>query len=209
VERWYTWQKIRHQAAIAGSVTDAQTTKGIGRAVVSIKDGPEAFMKWLATKKKQFGDKWETLAERPDRYRTSSDGHFHFIDLPNGTYTLSAELPGSGSRFSDAEAQATVARDAQGKIAMAAADIALPPTSIKGKVTGKNNQPVLLAEVRVKGSGERAFSDKQGEYLVSGIEIGERTVEIRAQGYQKASKAIQFNDDEIGAVKTLDFALAT
>ena len=139
--------KVRHQIAISGKVTDVQTNKVIGGALVAIKDGPEAFKTWLETRKKRFGDQWEIMDKRPARVKSAADGHLHFLNLPDGEYTLAAKLPGSGSRYDAAEVQATVSTDTAGNITMAVADIALPPTSIKGKITGKDNEPVLLAEV--------------------------------------------------------------
>jgi hypothetical protein len=77
-----------------------------------------------------------------------------------------------------------------------------------------------MAEVSMKGSGERTFSDAQGQYVLAGIEpielkngasvggrpaITERTVRVSAQGYSDASKQVALN--EAGALKTLDFEL--
>ena len=147
-----------------------------------------------------------TLVERPDRTLTVEDGHFHFLDLPDGQYTLEASLPGSGTRFGTAQAQATVER-AQGKIAMAAADIALPPTTLKGRITSQNqNKPVFMAQVRVKGSGESAFTDSNGCYLLAGLEAGNRTLLVSATGYQPlAPQTVQLS--AAGAVQTKDIIL--
>lgn len=182
-----TWEIVRHQVAIAGRVTDAQTGRAIARALVSILAAPAEFTNWLALRRLEHGDRWLALVERPDRTLTVEDGHFHFLDLPDGQYTLEASLPGSGTRFGTAQAQAIVARDAQGKIAMAAADIALPPTTLKGRITSQiqnQNKPVVMAQVRVKGSGESAFTDSDGCYLLAGLEAGNRTLLVSATEYQ-------------------------
>jgi len=176
---------VRHQVAIAGRVTDAQTGKSISGAQVDITAGPSR-----------------------DRSRTAEDGHFHFLDLPDGKYVLNASLPGLGERYGTAEVQAEVSRDAQENIKIAAADMALQPTTVKGRVTrGGATQaiPVVVAEVRIKGSGERTFSDGQGNYLLTSLQPGKRTVQVYAQGCQPASKTAELND--AGSVQTLDFTL--
>ena len=202
------WEIVRHAVAIAGRVTDAQTGRAIGRAQVSITDGPLAFNEWLANYAKQYGDKWEIMMERPDQIRTAADGHFHFMDLPDGQYTLRASLPGSGTRYGTTQQVATVSRNAQGNITMAIADIALPSTTLKGRVAKQNNDPVVMAGVRVKRSGERAFSDGEGRYLLTALEASEeqeRTLLVSAQGYQQVSQNVLL--DHAGVEKTLDFVL--
>jgi hypothetical protein len=202
------WEEVRHQVAIAGRVTDAQTSQAIGRARVSITDGPLAFNNWLANHARQYGDRWETMMWRPDRIRTAADGHFHFMDLPDGQYTLTGSLPGSGTRYGTTQQVATVYRDAHGNITMAVADMTLPPTTLKGRIARQDNDPVVMAEVRVKGSGERVFSDGEGRYLLAGLEASderERTLLVTAQGYQQASQNVLL--DQAGAEKTVDFVL--
>ena len=166
----------RRQVAIAGRVTDAQTEKAIARARVEITDGPPVFEERLALKARQHGNRWTVMAERPDRIHTAADGHFHFLDLPDGDYTLVASLPASGTRYGTAQTTVTLSSemiDEQRDITMATADIALPPPSLKGKITEQgSDNPVVMAEVRVQGSGERTFTDGQGEYLLTGLEVG-------------------------------------
>jgi hypothetical protein len=144
------------------------------------------------------------VAERPDRTRTASDGHFHFLDLPDGQYTLTASLPGAGSRYGTAQVEATVSRDAEGNISMVTADIALPPTTIRGRVVDQDNNPVGMAEVRVVGSGERTFSNAdieapteiQGQYRLTGLEAGKRTVLVSARGYTTATQTVQLTQGD-------------
>jgi hypothetical protein len=199
------WVIVRHAVAIAGRVTEAQTGKPVSGARVRITDGPPAFTKWLAARAKEYGRRWAAMDERPDRALSRGDGHFHFLDLPDGTYSLEATLPGSGSRFGTAEAAATVSRDAEGHINLAAAAISLPATTIKGQITGQDDAPVVMAEVRVKGSGERVFTDTQGRYLLGGLEAGERRVDVAAPGFQPASSTATLG--EAGALLTLDVVL--
>lgn len=35
------------------------------------------------------------MTERPDRTTTGADGHFHFMDLPNGDYEIRVTAPGA------------------------------------------------------------------------------------------------------------------
>jgi Carboxypeptidase regulatory-like domain len=199
------WEIVRHQVAIAGRVTDAQTGRAIGGARVGITVAPAAFTDWLAIREIQYGAHWAAMVERPDQTRTAADGHFHFLDLPDGQYTLTASLPWSGGRYSTAGRQAMVSRDAQGTITMAAANIALPPTTLKGEITDQDGDRVALVEVRVQGSGERTFSDAQGRYVLVGLEIGQRTVLVFAQGYQPGFQTVTLSP--AGTVQTLNMVL--
>lgn len=196
---------IRHQVAIAGQVTNAQTGRSLEGVRVEITAAPAAFTDFLKLRKIQFEQSWEKMAERPDRTNTMADGSFRFLDLLDGQYKLTASLPGAGSRYGRADAIVTVTRDSQGKIARAAAQIALPPTTIKGKITAQGAGALQMAEVRVKGSGESTFSDAQGQYLLVAVEAGARTVLVSAQAFQQASQAVTLNQP--GAVQTVDVAL--
>jgi Carboxypeptidase regulatory-like domain len=198
-------EAIRHQVAIAGQVTDALTGKSLDGARLGITAAPAAFTDFLKLRQIQFGESWERMAERPDRTNSIADGSFRLLDLPDGQYKLTASLPGAGSRYGAADATVTVARDGQGKIKRGVAQIALPPTTIKGRITGQGASALHLAEVRVKGSGERAFSDAQGQYLLAGVEAGVRTVFVSAQGFQPATQTVTLNQP--GAAQTLDVAL--
>ena len=197
-------EPTRHQVALAGQVTDEQTGRVIRGVRVEITSAPSTFQEWLNERKKQYGDRWDSMNEREDRVRTASDGHFHFVDLPDGQYTLTASLPSAGSRYGTAQVNVTVSINASGNVTMVSANIALPPTTIKGKVTKYNDGALTMAEIRVKGSGERVFSNSKGEYIITGLEKGERTVLASAQGYKMGEQKAQVNR---GAVKTLDFVL--
>ncbi len=202
--KWMIVEPTRHQVAVAGQVSDKQTGLVIAGARVELSSSSSAFNEWLSERKKQYGDEWESMDERVDRVRTASDGHFHFVDLPDGQYTLTASLLNMGSRYGTAQVSVTVSVNASGDVTMAAADIALPSTTIKGKVKKQGDGAITLAEVQVKGSGEHVFSNSKGEYLLTGLEKGERTVLVSAQGYQTGSQTIQVSR---GTVKTLDFVL--
>lgn len=185
-----SWEIARHRVAIAGRVTDARTGQPLPAARVQITAGPPAFSGLLPLLAKQHGARWETMAARPDRTRTASDGFFHFLDLPAGQYTLAASLPGSGSRYGTATVQVTLAADGQGNVPMQTATLALPATTIEGRVSGPADAAVRLAEVRVQGSGERTWSDAQGNYVLSGVEAGARKLTISARGFQTKSETV-------------------
>jgi hypothetical protein len=209
VPKWLKIEPTRHQVAIAGRVTDARTGKPIGGARVEIVGAPPEFTAWLAIQARRHGTRWAGMAERPDRTRTAADGHFHFLDLPDGDYTLIASLPGSGTRYDTAQADARVSRDAGGNIAMATANVALPPTALEGSITDQaTGDPVAMAEVRVKGSGECTFSEARdetrGRYLLVGLEAGERTIVVSAQGYGTVTRTAPLSR---GDTAKLDVAL--
>ena len=200
------WEEIRHQVSIAGKVTDAWTGSAIAGAHVEITSAPQAFMDWLTERAKQFCDKWSKMAKRPDRILTRADGHFHFLDIPDGQYTLTARLPGSGTRYGTAAETVTVAHGPGGSIIMAQADIKLPPTLLKGKITDMDtSDAVILAEVRIQGGTDKTLSDGNGQYVLAGIEAGQRSVLISAQGYQQALSVVQFN--QAGEEVNLDFVV--
>ncbi len=199
------WEEVRHQVAIAGRVTDAQSKRALSGALIQITTAPAEFTNWLSIRALQYGSSWVTMPERPDRILTAADGHFHFLDLPNGQYKLTISLPDTGTRYGVAQVQAAVARNAQGKISMATADIALPPTTIKGKITGPGAATIAMARIYIQGSNEQTLSDDQGQYLLTGVETGKRTLLVSAQGFQSSSQTVTLG--AAGAVQTLDFAL--
>jgi hypothetical protein len=208
------WQVARHKVGIAGRVVDAETAKPIAGVDVTITAMPAAFKKTVEIAAIQYGKRWPTIVDRPDQTRTREDGLFYFMDLPNGKYTLSASLPGSGKRYSSTQETATVARDAKGNVVIKDAKgdivktvkVVLRPTAVKGKVTGSGHKNgVVLAEVRVRGSGERAFSDAQGQYVLAGIEPGKRTILVFSHGYRPDSKIVAL--DAPGATVIHDFSL--
>src|SRR5262249_8405732 len=125
-----------HQAAIAGKVVDPETGSAVAGVTVTITAMPLAFEQWLATRALQYGAAWPKLSERPDRTSTAADGCFCFVDLPDGDYTLSCVLSGAAHRYGAAEHTFTVTRDSQGRIALATAQIDLPPTGARGVVQG-------------------------------------------------------------------------
>jgi hypothetical protein len=192
--------------AIAGRVNDAQTGKPIPDAEVVITVMPKAFKTRLEGASKQFGVRWAAMSQRLDKTRTRPDGLFHFLNLPDGKYTLDVSVPRLGKRYGSLTETASVTRDADGNVKVAFIPFALQPTAVSGKITGTGQRSgVAMAEVRMKGSGERVFSDARGQYLLAGIEPGKRTVVVVAQGYRVSSQTITVK--VAGEAKNVDFNL--
>lgn len=201
-----SWQVARHQVSVAGRVTDAETGKPVARVLVTIIEMPAAFRRKLDLLAQARGSTWASLTERPDKAQTRDDGLFWFMDLPEGKYSLSAEVLKQGSRYGKVQQTVVIAREAKGKPRMAAVNFAMPSTGLRGKVTGASHKAgVVMAEVRVKGSGESAYTDGQGQYSLTRIEPGKRTVLVIAQGYKTKEQPVTLGKP--GASQVEDFTL--
>jgi hypothetical protein len=198
--------EVLHQVAIGGRVIEGGTKKPASGVFVSLTDMPPALKLALTRKSIQYGSRWTKILERPDRAITADDGFFYFLDLPDGKYTVVASLRGSGKRCGTAHATATVSRDAKGNLKMAFVEITLQPTTVQGRITGSGHKAgVFMAEVRIKGSAERTYSDAQGQFVLASIEPGRRTVMVFAQDYRAAAKVVTLNAP--GSIETVNFAL--
>jgi hypothetical protein len=175
------WVEIRRQVAIAGRVIDQEDGGPIAGAQITITTPQAAFNDWLALKALAYGPGWDSLTVRADRALSRDDGRFCFIDVPDGSYTVSAEWIQQGNRYGIAASTATVARDGDGTLKPAAVDLALPPTRVTGRVEAKA-VVVPMARVRLKGGSESTFTDGQGVYVLSAIEPGQRIVRVQADG---------------------------
>lgn len=188
------WEEVRHQVAISGKVIGPVKGMGLGHVRVSIIDGPDEYLEWLAVKQAIAGESWFTTAKRPDRVMTKPDGHFHFMDLPDGNYMLFASFPNKSTRFGGVQFTVTVSRTPEGAIEMAQADIVLPATTIAGTVVRQgDNTPVVMAKIKVLGSGEYAFTDENGAFVLAGIEASvtqSRVVTVSAAGYQDRTQPV-------------------
>jgi carboxypeptidase-like protein len=201
------WQTARHQVAIAGRVTDAETGKPMARVLVSIIGMPALFRKKLDLLAQARGGAWESLSERPDKTQTRDDGLFWFIDLPEGKYSLSVEVPKQGSRYGKVQQNVAVVK---GNVRLAAVNFGVPPTRLRGKVTGAGHKAgVAMAEVRVKGSGEYAYTDGQGQYSLTRIEAGKRTVLVSAQGYKTKTHPVLLEKPGVSQVEDFNLSRET
>lgn len=197
----------RHRVALCGKVVDGLTQGPLAGAEVTITEKPAAFSRRLALLSAADMEKWKTRVERPDRTRSRADGLFYFLDLPDGEYGLTAVLPNCGRRYAPAEQKAKVSRAALDKFDqqnnMAAKlesmwiKLSLQPTAVRGKVVdAERSTTITLAEVRMKASGERTFSDAQGDFVLSPIQPSKnkRVLQAFAQGYEPAEAEIAITD---------------
>jgi hypothetical protein len=142
---------------------------------------------------------------RADQIRTTADGRFYFLDLPDGKYTLCAAFPSGGTRFGTGTKDATVSNDA------VILDIDLPSTALAGRICDQEDeQPIPLAEIRVAGSGEQTLSSARknpkdsGFYRLTGLEAGARKIRVSARGYKTEDIDVSLNQ---GETKSLDIKL--
>lgn len=185
------WEIISHAVAISGQVTNIQTDNLIAGAQIDIINAPSEFMSMVDLKAKSHGRSWQTMQDRPDRKISSRDGHFHFMDLPDGSYTLEATLPGAGSRYGTVQTIAAVSHDSLGQLIMTTVELNIPPTTLRGKITDlSSGDPIEMAHVSISGSNESTFSDNLGDYALIGLETGNRTLLVSAQGYQSATQVV-------------------
>jgi hypothetical protein len=219
------WMIARHRVAIAGLVVDGVTGKPMSGAHVEIVAKPAAFESRLALLS-SFRGAPGTEVERPDTARTRNDGLFYFLDLPEGRYKLVAFLPKEGlrdknvlpvkedldgdpykvkgdKRYGKAQEEVAVSnKEGFGKLVF----LKLQPTGVTGRVIAAANKAgVLLAEVRVQGSGERGFTDSQGQYIVAGVQPNQRAkrrLSVSARGYR--TERLEVMVDEPGAFKKVE-----
>lgn len=156
-------------------------------------------------------------------------GIYYFMDLAEGKYTVSASLPGQGSRYGSVEKSVTVGKDCRfrggkhrhkgcflllgknrrkgksrkakkaseptsGDIKLVSITMNLNSTTVTGKVRGLGGgsraRGIVLAEVRIKGGQALAYTNSQGTYTLSDVEIGTRTLLFEAVGYESEEREI-------------------
>jgi hypothetical protein len=224
------FMQARHRVAIAGRILDAVNGKPMMRARVEITAGPPKYTERLG----RLADDRFLQGAKPKKLgatATRGDGLFFFLDLPEGDYKLVAFLPkgdlytrppgnarhnGSAGhnqedsfawkgdrRYGKAQFSVKVSYDPGGFDRLTV--VRLQPTGIMGRVLASVNQnAVLMAEIRLKGSGERTFTNAQGQYTLVGMQPNARrqqTVQVRARGYR--DQVMEVLIDEPGACKKL------
>lgn len=164
------WQIARQQVSIAGVVSDSETGATIAGAKVEITP--------------------TTKGALTRRTLTRADGLFVFIDLPQGDYSIAASLPHAGTRYGVISSEVSVI---SGRVPPNSPSLnltlRLPPTAVSGRIIGNQQEGVEFAKVQVHPSGETVFSDKKGNYVLTGLEAGSITIAVSAQGYQPKSEA--------------------
>ena len=216
------FMEARHRVALAGLVLDAVTGKPLVRAHVEITTGPPKYLHTL-TLLAEFESSDGTTSAELGTTRTRPDGLFYFLDLPEGDYKLVAFVPKGGlytkppdtpeKKFEDSygwrgdkrygkepfDAKVFYGPNGFDRLAV----IRLQPTGVVGRVVASANQSgVHMAEVRCKGSGERSFTDAQGQYTIAGIQPNarrKRILQVRARGFR--DQTLEVLIDEPGACK--------
>jgi len=190
------WSVARHRVSIWGKVIDEVTRKPIAGAEVRLVRVPGKFKRKLDLLAMHNGAEWEKRNHRPDRTFSRADGLFYFLDLPDGEYEIRAALPNCGKRYGETSKKKEVSESEGTRLNTLQAmwvSLMLPPTGIRGKVIDAAKKTgLLMAEVRLRGSGERTFTDGQGVFMLGPIEASERserTLECIAQGYKRKEKA--------------------
>ncbi|MFT3767536.1 MAG: carboxypeptidase regulatory-like domain-containing protein [Minicystis sp.] len=188
---------IRLRTAITGKVIDAETQAPIPGARVSL-SGPPAFQAILDVLAVQYGDAWAGMTARPDRAISVDDGFFQFGDVPDGAYTLTLDYPRSVDRYGTQTATTTVTHAPDGSVTPTPILVALPPTAVKGTILrsfplaspAKPPAPLQMARVRVRGSGQEAYTDGLGNYYLTGVDPGQHVLAITSPGLAAASATV-------------------
>lgn len=87
---------VRQQVALWGKLVHPTTQQPIAGAHIEIIASPQAFQKGLPIWQDLYGKDWATMWPRPDRTLTTTDGLFHFNDLPTSdteAYIVKASFP--------------------------------------------------------------------------------------------------------------------
>ncbi len=87
------WEVNRSAVSIAGQVTDVDTDKAVGGVNVMATSGLKRF---------------STL--------TGIDGHFHFVDLPDGKYSLTVKPPLISKRYGAIQMEADAYHNVEGNM---------------------------------------------------------------------------------------------
>ncbi|MEG3933732.1 MULTISPECIES: carboxypeptidase regulatory-like domain-containing protein [unclassified Microcoleus] len=197
-------EQTKNRVAIAGRVIDAETKLAIAGALVEVSQKQGKFKNWLDLHALQYAKSWEKMVKRPDRTLTAIDGWFYFVDLPDADecYTLTVSRPSAGTRYGVANSE-TIKVVYFNNDRITWTPIGLPPTAIKGRITDSKNCPIFMAKVQVAGSSESAFSDKDGDYFLHGLEVCKPqqkktiTIKVYARGYEEVSQSVEISQGQI------------
>ena len=170
-----------HRAAIGGYVRDALSGSALAKARIEI-------------------------LELELSSHSASDGFYHFLDLPEGAYTLRASAPAEGRCYGVVTTGVTVATDSTGRPLLdGQANLALPPTQLRGVVrNAATTAPIAQASIKMLASRVSIRSDSLGRYALAPLEPGTHSVQVAAAGYAAATQLITLT---AGQSTTVDFNL--
>lgn len=192
---------------VKGRVTDSLTKTALSGAQVEIVQGPQAFLTRRDIMARH--PDWDRSTERYGRTAVRADGSYYFVDLPTGVYRLQASAPGMGTRYGTGETgnvRVWAGPDADGRVKLSPADIAVPPTHIKGRATNKETGVAIEgAKARLRGDGQVVLTDQDGQYVLGPIAAGSPTLEISAKGFQTEARKVSLSQ---GAGEDLNLTLA-
>jgi hypothetical protein len=89
-----TVSEVRHFVAIAGRVTSNVDQQAVAGAELQLVGYPPSLKMRLEAQEKKGGEQRPWLAEQAYRTLSHDDGHFYFIDLPNGDYEIEVTAAG-------------------------------------------------------------------------------------------------------------------
>ena len=157
--------------------------------------------------------------DRPDMTTTAVDGHYYFMDLPNGQYQVTATPTNTRHGSSVGIFQVPhVQDDESDKLNYTLANLELSPTAIIGMIRTKPDpltpsepsKPVKFASVRIAGTSLDTLSNTKGEYqLLPLTAMRDRpwqiTVHVSARGFKPSTQDVEISG--AGNVVWLDFEL--
>jgi hypothetical protein len=183
--------RIVHRAALVGRAIDKLAQTPLPGVEVVITSGPAAWEARLAALRQ--GQR----SASPDRYVTDAAGLFRWLDLPVGTYALSAVVP--GTRYAPAAATATVVTTGP-----TSTELALAPTAVTGIVkAGSPAAPLGMARVRFADSGDVTHTAADGSFTLSAVEAGNRALEVSAQNYITTIQAVTLPQGQTTTTATI------
>jgi hypothetical protein len=184
--------RITHRAALVGRTIDKRTLTPLPGVMLTITSGPAA---WTArVTALQQGQP----TARPDQQTTDAGGFFRWLDLPAGTYTLSASL--SGTRYAAATGSLALVSTAVGTL-----ELQLAPTTVTGIVqAGAPAAPLAMARVRFPDSDDVSYTAANGSYTLSPVEIGAgRALEVSAQNFITTTQAVTLSQGQTTTAATI------
>lgn len=75
---------------------------------------------------------------------------------------------------------------------------------LSGKITDRNNEAIIGANVILKGTVRAVQTNNNGEYIIKGLQAGKYTLQISFIGYSNETKFIELTENQINAI---DFVL--